>query len=277
VSVEEMKEAYSRYRETKKKVFAYEMKNTKFLILYPASDANIKKRKGEDEAKKVFYNMGGHSAIIYVYALAPKIGRKKATLRRDFDNTAEKFASGICSIMDLDKLTELLAKINVRRMPDRGDIVMFALPREYAKSEIKEFLKSEQKRLDNLNKLIYSKVLFPDIHRQILDLKKLIPPRVKNMNREYREVIGDGIIKALLELMRAYSEMVHGDLEMLAAGKRMSCEIDMILAHISMYNELRLWDVATCSRIAEVAVGAQQLIRGKIINKAAKEANANNG
>lgn len=57
-------------------------------------------------------------------------------------------------------------------MKDDDDLIIFKLHREYPKEEVREMLKQEQKDLDNLNKLLYSKVLYPDIHRQMIELKK---------------------------------------------------------------------------------------------------------
>ena len=44
-------------------------------------------------------------------------------------------------------------------------------------------------------------------------------------------------------------------------------ELDMMLAEISILNELKLWEISTCTRIASAIVTMRQLIRGKILNK----------
>ena len=260
-SAAEKRAAYSKYRETKRQVIELEGRNKKHLVLYPASDASINK-------KTRFYNMGGNSAVIYVHELAPRIGRK-AALRRDMDscNDNEKFRSGICSIADLAALEERLKRIGIKRVPFKGDLVFFELQREYDRKEIREMLKLEQQRLDNLNKILYSKVLFPDIHRQIIDLKKMIPSKVKNMNKTYREVIGMEMIKSLMTLVRAYTQMTHGDLDEGAAAREMLLECDMILAEISLFNENKVWDIEGCARMGSVVVGLKQLLKGRILNK----------
>ena len=45
-------------------------------------------------------------------------------------------------------------------------------------------------------------------------------------------------------------------------------ETDMMLAEISLMNELQLWEVSFCMRIAEIVNKIRQLVKGKIINKA---------
>lgn len=52
----EKRESYARYRANKKKAMELEERNTRHLILFPASDADTNAEK--------FYNMGGNSAII---------------------------------------------------------------------------------------------------------------------------------------------------------------------------------------------------------------------
>ena len=258
----EIKEAYAKYNQLKKKVVELEKENHRFLILFPASDADI------NEQNK-FYNMGGNSAIIYCHEIGPRI-KRTPTLRRDMDNgnDNEKFHSGICSIADLSKLEQRLAEIGIKRVKSKYEkLVIFELHREYPQSEIKEMLREEQKKLDGLNKLIYSKVLFPDVHRQVLELKKLVPSKVKNMDKTYRQVVGMKLIDSLINLIQFYSQMAHGDREQKEAGRLMMLELDSMLALISMLNELKLWEVSTCIRAATIIVSLKKLLRGKVINK----------
>lgn len=258
----EKRESYARYRKRKKKVLEFEKTNTRYLALWPASDKDTNK-------ERTFYNMGGTSAIIYVHEIGPRIGRNPV-LRHDMDNgnRDEKFHSGVCSIADLDKLTEKLAEIGINRVETRDqELVLFKLHRDFLHNEVKELLKQEQKRVDNLNRVIYAKVLFPDIHRQVIDLKKLIPPKVKNMDKTYREVVGMELIKSLMQLIRVYSQMVHGDIEAKDGARLMMLETDMILEEISLMNELQLWEVSFCIRVADIVTGMKNLLKGKILNK----------
>ena len=55
----EIRASYAEYYAVKKKVIDLESRNYSHLVLFPASD--------KDTNKKKFYNMGGNSAIIYVY------------------------------------------------------------------------------------------------------------------------------------------------------------------------------------------------------------------
>ncbi|MBQ9018264.1 hypothetical protein IJ117_00680 [Candidatus Saccharibacteria bacterium] len=268
-SVAEKRESYRRYNENKKRVIELEENNHKYLILWPASDVDV-----NEETK--FYNMGGNSAIIYVHEIGPRL-KRKPTLRIDMDNGAgvTKFHSGVCSIADVDALTTKLAEIGIRRAaskrPGLEDIIFFRLNREYPQSEIREMLKQEQKRLDNLNKILYANVLFPDIHRQILDLKRIIPSKVKNMDSTYRSIVGVKMIDTLMDVVETYSQMTHGDIDVFDGGKRLNMKLDMILAEVSMMSELKLWDVSACMRVGEITVGAKKLIKANIINKQEEE------
>ncbi|MBR0488157.1 hypothetical protein IJJ39_00555 [Candidatus Saccharibacteria bacterium] len=261
----EKKLAYKNYHERKAKVFEFERTNYSFLVLFAASDKDVSKLK--------FYNMGGNSAVIYVHDIAPRIN-KKAVLRNDNDSgeKVQKFRTGITSVTDLVGLEEKLKKLGIKRVKTRDEfVVMFKLARVYTEGEVKEMIKDENKRIETLNALLYSKVLFPDIHRLIIDLKKFIPPKVKNMNSVYRDIVGRKMIDSLMEVVRAYTEMAHGDLDEAEAARRMLREIDMILALTSMFSELKLWDIVGCIRIANTANGAKQLIKGKILNKIEEE------
>ena len=261
-SAAEKRASYSKYYENKKKAFELESRNFRHLVLWPASDKDTNK-------EHQFYNMGGNSAIIYVHEIGPRI-KRKPTLRVDLDNGDTKFHSGICSIQDVGAFQLKLEELGIKPIKvTKGyeDFIIFKLNREYTKAEIKEMLREQQRKLDTLNKVLYAKVMYPDIHRQILDLKKIIPSKIKNMDSVYREVVGMEMMRSLMNLIRIYSQMAHGDVDELEAGKMLLLETDMIFAEISMMNELKLWDVTACIRVADITAGARQLIKGKIINK----------
>ena len=259
----EKRESYARYRENKKKVIELEARNKEYLILWPASDVDTNE-------KNKFYNMGGNSAIIYVHEIAPRIGRKNATLRHDLDLGTEKFHSGFCSIANLELLQNKLKMIGIKRVKVKAmpELVFFKLNRSYEHDEIKMMLREEQKRLDELNSLLYSKVLFPEIHRLMLDLIKLVPSKVKNMpDKVYRGMFGDRAVEAVLKLNEIYTQMAHGDMEELVAGKEMLITLDVLAVRISALNESQQWEVSSLIRIAEKICMLRQLITGKIINK----------
>ncbi|MBR2795977.1 hypothetical protein IKE13_02915 [Candidatus Saccharibacteria bacterium] len=254
----EKRDSFAKYQDNKKKVIELERKNLQYLILFPASDVDVNK-------KYRFYNMGGNSAIIYVHEIAPRL-KRKAKMRRDMDpcSEKEKFHSGICSIANLEGLEAALLTIDVKRMSVKGEIVIFKLNREYSKDEIKNMLKLEQQRLDSLNELIYSKVLYPDVHKKIIDLKRSIPAKVKNMEKTYREVVGMEMIKSLMTLVKTYSQVAHGNDSPENGGNVMLAACDNLLAEVSMMNELRVWEVDACIRIASTIVELKRAIKGRL-------------
>lgn len=241
------RESYDRYRKNKLMVLDAERRNRQFLVLYPASDADTNENR--------FYNMGGNSAVIYVHEIAPRL-RRKAKLRRDMDicKESEKFHSGICSIMDLVGLEERLKTIGVKRVKSKGELVFFKLAREYSQDEIKGMLRLEQKKLDDLNKLLYADVLYPKMHRGILELKRIIPMRVKDMHKIYRDVVGMDMMQSLMALVKNYGKMARGHMKPEVAMLEMQLECDELLSGISMMNELRVWDVDVCAKIGEIVV-----------------------
>ena len=132
-------------------------------------------------------------------------------------------------------------------------------------------LRVEQEKLNNLNKLLYSEVLLPKMHNSILELKRVIPIKVKNMHKSYRDVIGMEMIKVLMEMVRIYTYMTHGDLSTREALPKIVRECDMMLATISIMNELRVWEVDACVRIGEIVVGIRQMAKGELAKIEVKE------
>ena len=258
----EKRESYREYYARKRKVVEFERTNYEYLVLYPASD--------KDTNEKKFYNMGGHSAIIYAHEIGPRIGKKKVVLRHDLDHGKddEKFRSGICTVANLDELERLLAKEGIRKVKTSDEsIVIFKLKRQYPKDEIRAMLREEQQKMDILNATIYSKVLYPDIHAQIIKLNHLLPPKIKNMNREYRAVIGGYMMDALMRLNFAYTRMVHNTMVEVEAAEQMTVAADEILTLVSLFAELKLFEVVFSIRLADIVNKMKQIIKGKIINK----------
>lgn len=259
----EKRAAYARYRKLKKSAMEAEKRNSQYLILFPASDIDVAPNG------KRFYNMGGNSAVIYAYEIGPRMGRHPK-LRHDMDSGDKetKFKGGICSIADLDLFESKLSELGILKTDSMVEgLIFFKLNREYSKSEMHEMRKQEQKRVDQLNSLLYSKVLYPDIHMPIIELLRIVPVKVRKMERIYRDMFGSAMVGSVMRLARLYAAMTHGDMKELDAAKKMNAELNVLLVQTSMFNELGVWDIPICMRIGTIVVGLKQLLKGKIINK----------
>lgn len=257
----ELKQIYRDYYERKRKVVEFEKTNYEFLALLPASDS-YKSDTG-------FYVMGDNSAIMFAVEYGPRI-KRSPTLRYDMDNGKdhEKFKKGVCFIRDLSKLEKELATIGVERKKTKDEaLILFKLPTKHDAKEIRAMYKQEQERLDKLNAIVYSKVLYPDIHKQIITMKHDIPVKIKNMDPTYRGLVGHYTIDALVRIMKTYMGMTHGMVDEKLAGRTIIEECDVILSMLSMYSELQLLEVSTCIRVANTVNGLRQLVKARIVNK----------
>lgn len=263
----EKRKSYAEYNKRKKVVIEAEKRNFEHLVLFLASDGD------NPEKKTKFYNMGGNSALIYVQEIAPRIGRKNATLHPDFDNGDCKFAGGVTSIGNLEVLTEKLKEIGIKKLEKSSNdlIVYFKLPRKYTKDEIKTLEKEREKEIKDMNKILYSTVVYPDIHRQVLTLKKTTYHKVIKINRVDREILQDRILDPVFEIADQYTMMAHGDAEELECAKKMVRAVDILMDRILLMGDLQIWDVATCARIGKEAGELNILLKGKIINKIENE------
>ena len=258
----EIKQDYARYNERKRKVFEAEETNFEHLILFLASD-------GENpNNKKKFYVMGGNSAVIYAYDIAPRIGRKDVTLRPDFDNGFYKFKNGVTSISNLELLTEKLKEIGIERLPAKGDgtIVAFRLNRKYEKSEIMALIEVRRDEVKEMNQILYTNVTFPDIHKQVMGLRTTLFRKLIRMSRTEREILQDKILEPVFEISDAYALMAHGDMGVASAGIKMRDELDILLDRVAMVADLELFSVTSAARVGKIAAGLKNLVVGKMIN-----------
>ena len=256
------REAYARYNERKKIVFEAEERNFEHLVLFLASDVY------NPNTKKKFYIMGGNSAIIYAYDIAPRIGRKNVMLRPDLDNGYYKFKHGVTAVADLVLLTEKLQEIGIERVPTKNNdlIVYFRLKRKYENAEIKSLLKVHRDEVKEMNKILYTNVVFPDIHRQTMELRTVVYHKMIKMARTDREILQDRILDPVFAISDAYTLMAHGDIEVISAGVRMVEEIDILMDRVAMLSDMEFWDVAACARVGKIAAGLKNLVVGKMVN-----------
>lgn len=259
----EKRQSYAEYNKRKKVVFEAEQRNFEHLVLFLASDGD------NPEKKTKFYNMGGNSALIYVQEIAPRIGRKNASLHPDYDHGEYKFGGGVTSIGDLELLTKKLAEIGIKRVKTKSNdlIVYFKLPHKYTKDEIKALEKERLNEIKDMNKILYAKVVYPDIHRQVLTLKQAVYHKVVKINRTDREILQDRLLDPVFEMADQYAMMAHGDADELECAKKMVKAVDVLMDRILMMCDLQIWDVSTGARLGKTAGELNILLKGKIINK----------
>ena len=264
----EKRESYARYNERKKIVFEAEERNFEHLVLFLASDGD------NPNQKKKFYIMGGNSAIIYAYDIAPRIGRKSVVLRPDLDNGYYKFKHGVTAVADLALLTEKLKEIGIEREPVKNNdlIVYFRLKRKYENEEIKALLKLHRDEVNEMNKILYTNVVFPDIHRQTMELRTVVYHKLIKMTRTDREILQEKILEPVFKVSDTYALMAHGDKDVIVAGAEMAEAIDILMDRVAMLADLELWDVASSARVGKIAAGLKNLVVGKMVNYATEDA-----
>lgn len=271
LSAAEKKRIYADYYKRKRIVFEAESRNNQYLVLFLASDGKIPGKE------KKFYRMGGNSAIIYAYDIAPMIGRRQAEIKPDFDLGDCKFRRGMVSIGDLPLLTTLLEQKNIKRVErenDNDDVVYFKLNRVYSDDDIKALLEMHRNEREELNKIVYANVVFPDVHSKLLTLKTMTYRKVMKLDRSDRAVLQDRLLDPVLNLSAIYSQMAHNDLDVHEAAMRMMGEIDIFFDRLSFISELDLIEISSIVRLGKTATELKLLVKGKMLNYVPKEERA---
>ncbi len=258
----EKKRFYADYYARKKIAFEAESRNHQYLVLFLASDGKVPGKE------KKFYHMGGKSAIIYAYEIAPMIGRPHVELKPDFDLGDYKFKRGMVSIANLEKLTVLLAERDINRVErknDNDDIVYFKLNRIYTDDDIQNLIEAHRDERQQLNKIIYSEVLFPDIHSKVLTLKTTTYHKMMKLPRADREVLQNRVLDPVLNLSEFYSQMAHGDMDTHEAALQMIKNIDTFFDRLSTLIDLNLIEASSVARLGKLASELKLLVKGKML------------
>ncbi|MBR0424284.1 hypothetical protein IJI79_02195 [Candidatus Saccharibacteria bacterium] len=253
---------YAEYYERKKIVFEAEDRNEEYLVLFLASDGN------NPNKEKKFYNMGGNSALIYAYDIGPMIGRNNVIIKPDLDNGYYKFKRGMVSVADLALLTEKLKQVGIERVPRDNDdlIVYFKLKRKYSKDDIKGLIAMHRDEVKEVNKILYTNVVFPDIHKQTMDLRTTVYHKLLKIARTDREILQDKILGPVFAITDTYALMAHGDMDVREAGEKMVVNIDILMDRMSMIMDLQLLEISSMARMGKIAAGLRNLVVGKMVN-----------
>ena len=182
---EEGRKAKATYNKIKREVMEHEPENFSklYLVKSPGGKGN-------------FWKMFEHSALLYHYKIAPRIGRD-SRIYPDSDHDF-RASHGVVSISNLKSLIELLGIIKSKLEYQDDNLVIFKLDIKYPREDILKLYDIEEEKVKRINTLVVPDAKLPQLQKKIKILSIRIHECVRKMEESTRNVFGASLDKDIL-------------------------------------------------------------------------------
>ena len=173
---EEGRKEKARYLEVKKEVMAHEPKNFGKLYLIKST------------GKGNYWKMFEHSALLYHYKVAPRIGRDS----RIYPDTDREYKAehGTVSTSNIDSFIKAVGILKTEVEFRTDEVVIIKLDVRYKKEDIIKLYNIEKEKIERINTLVVPERLLPQLQKKIKLLSTRIHECVRKMESATREDFG---------------------------------------------------------------------------------------
>lgn len=254
------------YRKKKAHAMLLEEDNYDSIIVFPSKEAP-------------WYKIGGKSALIYAYDVAPRVCKKSELpqIRPDTDKNMPKSADGILSIRNIKLLIERLAKDGIKEFEIFDDgIYKFKIGRAFSKEEIKGLRAIKYQKGHELDSMAMTKEVYQDLRYEIAVSTRMILPKCKKMDRFYQDALGREMVEKILEMNDEYLEIANGRGEEIKHFAVIVGNANFVLSRLMAIREIEAWNPITTTEIGAQMVKVKLEVR-KAMDKKKKERVKGNG
>ena len=236
------------YSENKNQIMQFESTNYNYLALMRSTHN--------------YYKIFGHSALFYVYSIAPKLNIT-ANLQPDGDFTS-KSEYGFISIRDIEKLEEIFNSIKITRLPTKnqtGDFVVFKLPWTFTEKQLLDFIDENNFNMRKFNHVVLVDNILPILFIQLEELEKAIYENVRGMSGPVeREVLGYKLLNLSTNMLHLYFDLANGNIDKYSCLKKLKSDLNSIKYQVKIIADLKIWQPKTCVRIGDIIIKIQEII-----------------
>lgn len=236
------------YADNKNKIMQFEEKNYGYLGLIRSTNN--------------FYKMFEHSALFFVYNIAPKLNIA-ANLKTDGDYTA-KSDVGAVSINNVDKLTKALATMKIEKVETKdktGDFVLYKLPWSFTEKQLKKLVGDNELKMSKFNHVVLVDNCIPVLFVQLEELAKAMYENVRGMSGPVeREIYGYDMAKVTARMVRTYLELANGRVNKVRCLDKLEEDLTLVKYQVKVVADLRIWQPKTCARMGGIVIKLQEII-----------------
>lgn len=207
-----------RYVKLKQVVYAYEGAPTSRIFLI--------RQKGE------WFRFVGQSAVIFHYAIAPRINYKsRLYVDKDYEFA---MPGGVVNVRDAEMLCQILVKHHYNLIKRDQDYYVFNAGKRYSLADLNAMMERKDKEWQGVNKIFLPKDVFPSLFTLLRELLLMTYNVVRKMEGYAREMVGDAIVEKEVGLVREYTLACNGvGLKESGYLEKVSTDMDWIKAQLN--------------------------------------------
>lgn len=238
----------ARRKIIKSKVFHFEQNNYTKLVVFSSGDN--------------WYKMGGNSALIYVYMVAPQIG-VQPKLRPDKD-FYDRFVDGVVSVRDLNLLIAAFSGIGIKLERIDDDVAIFDLGRKVSKAELEAIRDVKEEHLEQVNQIVKVNAMYPAIVSVERRIARNMRSRMLKASPMDREMILTEMAKQTLKSVVDIFGISNNLGEAEKVLKNVHTLNERMKIYVLQLMELGIFDVEECLRTEQDLVEANTLIAAEL-------------
>ena len=199
---------------------------------------------------KGWWKMVGHSAVIFYYDIADRIGMKtKLKEDTDFDLKSE---DGVVNIKSITLLTEKLETVKIQLFKLEDKYRIYNIGKKYDVSELERMKKAKELEWDKVNKIILPRQIYPTLYKYERELLVNSYFSMKRMETFARENFTSEMMAKMAEMVRDYSLVMNEGTEAEVENYLIRCENNLkwMRAQMAIFAELKLFELDVILRIS---------------------------
>lgn len=236
------------YYDAKSYVKNVEKTNCRYVYLFPSIG----------KIPDAWYKVGGRSLLFYKKILAPRLGRE-ARIRDDTDKIY-RFNRGIVSVKWGDKLISEVIGLGYKAERIKFGIIVVDFLKDFTEEEVRAMSESIREERLRLKKMIKPKANYPDIMTAVNDLVRVLPSKIKKLDKDYKTILGNELLEPVVEILKIYFRMANGRMERRDAKLEMLERVDDISAMIYLMDECRMLNITARTMMGENVVKIRNAI-----------------
>lgn len=259
-----------KYRQIKLKIRALEETNYDAIYVVPCS--------GNQNWREVTE----HSALIYYYEVCQKLQRR-VKFCADTLSFYDQYKIGYIRTLGVDTVRENLKKTGLYKSEsEEAEVHVFYLTKRFTKHKMQQLEKAEMaRRQENMMPIpagALNPVLYQLLVRQSTEIYKLCIKRLDRLTRQTNGAIMMKIANGMLEsyhLMAMAKNAPRG--KMIRQYGEMRKQAYLLLLKVQVMGEIRIWDLETCSHLAELVKSVRDLVEQELKKLLKEERNGTSG
>ena len=236
------------YFDAKSYVLESEKNNRRYVYLFPSIS----------KIPDAWYKVGGKSLLFYKNLLAPRLSRE-ARIRDDTDK-AYRFRHGIVSVKRGSNFMSEAEELGYKAKRVEYGIIVIDLMRDFTDIEIHDMVRVVREERNRPKKLVKPKENYPAIVMAMNDLVRVLPSKIKKLDKDYKMVLGKELLEPMSEMLKIYFRMANGRMEKRDAKLEMMERTDDIAAMIYLMDEAQMLNVSARTAMGENVVKIRRAI-----------------